>query len=247
MASTIRTQLSREKRRLKKGVYAQLDQWFGSNLMKQATLHHRNDYRFREDQIAFVHLPKTGGTSLRKVLRTVANDTFVRIDIHSPISKYCPPSDYRYITVLRDPVDRVWSLYQMVLRHSHVTKFTYYKEAKQGINVFLKNNWETKNLMCRYFSGDVTNEVNEPMLQRAFKNLKQFHAVLSFQNYEAEVNQFLEQSNLPKLAIPNERQSTYQPPSDAERAQITAANRYDIRLLELWTAYKKQEIDGRTN
>jgi hypothetical protein len=44
------------------------------------------------------------------------NSKFINIQRHSPVSKYCSPEDYSYITIIRNPIDRVWSQYQMILR-----------------------------------------------------------------------------------------------------------------------------------
>ncbi len=86
-------------------------------------LHNRNigfhdpTYRFNQNEIAFVHIPKTGGASLHNLLDQDEFSRFVNLNMHRPISQFCEPGEYSYITIMRDPVKRVWSYYQMVLKN----------------------------------------------------------------------------------------------------------------------------------
>ncbi len=115
--------------------------------------YHTNDFEFSKNQMAFVHLPKTGGTSFYKMLEEKRFEGIVNTRVHRPISIFCSPKEYKYLTIFRNPVDRVWSLYQMVLRTP--PNSPYRKHASRGLSCFLENCWEARDMYCRYLSGDV--------------------------------------------------------------------------------------------
>ncbi len=71
---------------------------------------HDPAYKFGRNEIAFVHVPKSGGTSLHKLLSQDDQSRFVSLNMHRPISRFCKPQEYNYITVIRNPVERVWSI-----------------------------------------------------------------------------------------------------------------------------------------
>ena len=140
---------------------------------------HNPNYRFNKEQIASVHIPKTGGTSLNKILQESGDLRFINLNIHKPVSNKCSPQDYRYITVMRDPIDRVWSQYQMVLRSEK--GYPYQKFAQQGLAVFLEKCWAVRNMNCRYITGELEAEPNTNTLDRAFENLSQFYVAIQIQ------------------------------------------------------------------
>ena len=230
------TTLSRTKRKGIKKIFQVYDWLMNSDKNIRYTHYtngfHNPNYQFTKDQIASVHIPKTGGTSLNKMLQESGDARFINLNIHKPVSKVCSPEEYRYITVLRDPVDRVWSQYQMVLRSAK--GYPYQKFALQGLQVFLEKCWAVRNMNCRYLTGEVEKEPDSNTLELALSNLSKFHAVFSFEHFSSQVTQFLEEKNISFSKIPNERKSSYIGPSAEDVMLIKKYNEYDLILFEKW-------------
>lgn len=230
--------------RIKKNIYKSslkvVDAAFQTNYYWDYTFrkngYHDNQFTFSDSQIAFVHLPKTGGTSFYKLLAADTEQRFVNLKIHRPISIHCPPSKYKYITIIRNPIDRVWSLYQMVLREPK--GYPYRKYAIKGLDSFLQNCWEANNMACRYYTAEVNQQPNQETFSMALKNLDSFYSVLSFEHFHSEVVQFLTKHKIKNNHVPHERKHNYSSPIDAERALIASYNKYDVQLFETWN--KKQ-------
>ena len=193
---------------------------------------HNPNYQFKKNEIALVHVPKTGGTSLKKLLGEDKLSRFVNLNMHRPISKLCAPKKYDYITIIRDPIERVWSYYQMVLQSP--SQYPYKSFANRGLSCFLKHCWEARNMACRYYSGQIAKEPTVQTLQDALKNLMYFRAVIQFENYEEEVNQFLSKYNLQTTLIPHKRKRSYNLPNPDERQLIYHYNELDIELFNQW-------------
>jgi len=229
-------QLSRFKKRTLKTFYRFYDLVSdGDKYIRYSYYHngyHNPNYEFGKDQIAFLHIPKTGGSSLAKMLVNDPEDRFINLNIHKPVANKCQPKDFRYLTVMRDPVDRVWSYYQMVLRSPE--GYPYLNFAKKGLAHFLEKCWAARNLSCRYIAGSVEPEPTKETLQQAQQNLDSFYAVLAFAHFQDEVSGFMQRHSIPFELIPNERKSTYAQPSRAEIELIKGYNQLDTMLFDYW-------------
>ncbi|MEM8523583.1 MAG: hypothetical protein AAGG68_03010 [Bacteroidota bacterium] len=196
------------------------------------------NYYFSKDQLGFIHIPKTGGSSLHKMLEEYNNVYFVNLEIHKPISKYCSPSEYGYFTVLRNPLNRVWSFYQMVLRSSD--DYPYKKYALQGLARFLEKCWASRNLACRYISGQLTDEPSDKTLQLANANLKSFDTVILFENFKEESTAFLKRFDVTFEELAHERKSNYRKPEISELKLIEKYNEFDVKLYDYWLEERKK-------
>ncbi|MEM1324808.1 MAG: sulfotransferase family 2 domain-containing protein [Bacteroidota bacterium] len=239
----MKVSLGRAKRALTKQVYQAYDSLFETdhywNYRFQNSGFHQPNYTFDSNKIAFIHLPKTGGTTISKLLQQDTKQRFVNLDIHRPISSLCPPNSFSYVTIIRHPIDRVWSQYQMVLRSP--SDYPYHREANKGLAYLLKHCWSVRNMACRYYTARVRHEPHGESIQLAYANLKKFKAVLDFAHFSTEVPAFLANYDLDHLVIPHERKSKYPSPSVEEQALIAKYNQYDIDLYEKWKTH------GRTN
>ena len=236
-AKQLKISAARAKKKLLKNFYRTADHIFDGDLYWKYTMkingYHSPEYRFRKDQIAVLHVPKTGGTSFNKMLLKGEDaDVFVNLKIHRPVSKYCPPSQYKYVTILRNPVDRVWSQYQMVLRERE--GYPYKKYAVRGLNCFLKNCWVVQDMTCRYYSGSIDQDPNADTLRIAEANLQQFYSILSFDNFSNEVVSFFKRENIAFQSIIHERKAAYRKPTNEEVHLISGFNQYDLELYHNW-------------
>ena len=234
---SIRTSMARTKRSVYKKVLKLIDKLFKSDyywrFAMQLNGYDISNYTFRKDQIAFVHIPKTGGTSLHEILQSQGTDQFVNLDIHRPISLLCSLDEFNYVTILRNPVDRVWSYYQMVLRNP--VGYPYREFAVVGLEYFLKNCWAAKNMSCQYYTAMVYEKVTEKIYTDALENLKKFYAVLSFDHFNEDASRFMEQHNMNAVQqVPHKRKVKYNLPTPFEKELIQRYNQFDIKLYELW-------------
>ena len=195
---------------------------------------HCTNYLFNKSKLAFIHLPKTGGSSLHKLLtKNHYADLFQNIcteGVHRPISKKCPPGLYKYFTISRNPIERVWSYYQMVLRNGAQYPYNYF--ASKGLEIFLENCWEVRNLGCRYYSGIIGKEPDSKSFNIATKNLKKFLFVIRFNSYEKDLLSFLKSHKIKIDSIPHIRSSQYIEPTKEETDLIYSFNRLDVDLFQ---------------
>jgi hypothetical protein len=198
-------------------------------------------YKFSKKQIAFVHIPKTGGSSMHALLKAERPDQFVNTGKHRPVSLRCPPGEYHYMTVIRNPTDRVWSRYQMVLRGDPF--YVHRPFAEKGLYYYLTHSWEVRNMMCRYLSGSVFKEPTEKTLQTAYENILKFDIVLEFEDYQNELNRLLDSYGIPRqMQLPHEKKSEYPDPTPSETELIEEYNALDVELYKRW----KQNLASRT-
>lgn len=232
----MRRKLARIKKKLILAVLKTMDNLLGSDLHIRKKMKYWGyddaNYHFSQDQTAFIHISKTGGTSLAKILSDDPQNRFVNLNIHKPVSAHCPPEKFRYLTVLRNPVDRVWSLYQMTLHDPdghHYRKF-----AERGLEPFLKKYWACRNMYCRYFSGKVFTEPGQNEMTESLENLALFKDVLLFERLENDIHSLTRKYDIPVDSVPHKRKSNNQKPSAEQRDLISRYNQLDIELYEKW-------------
>jgi hypothetical protein len=167
--------------------------------------------RRRTDRcIVFVHIPKTGGVTLKRALkwkypsRTLYEETltkpleaFGRVSpseranarvvmghVHYGVHEYVP-QECEYITVLREPVARVASLYTYVLGHPKHALHADLVHSDSPLEDFLRIDPSVDNHQTRMLSGrgggELTSRSVEPLgpdaLEEAKRNLERFLVV----------------------------------------------------------------------
>lgn len=226
--------LARIKKQGTKFLYKYYDAAVGTDKYIRFT-HYSNgfnnpNYEIKKGQTAFIHIPKTGGTTLSGLLKADPLQRFVNLAIHRPVAKHHSPEDFKYTTVMRDPIERVWSQYQHVKRSEKDDPHERY--ANQGFKSYMEKCWLVQNLVCRYTSGNLNTALTNHDLTLAFDNLKRFHRVINFKNFTHEVKIFLQDYQIPFENIPNERMSSYSKPSKEEIELIRNYNQLDIGLFK---------------
>lgn len=191
-----------------------------------------NDYRADKNKVILIHVPKTGGLSIWKLLENEnVLFNFNKKSRHNPVSLLCQPKDYKYITFLRNPISRVYSYYHMALKvkwspdHFH---------AKKSLAMFLQNCISAKNLSCQYFSGLIRENVDENIYNLAKQNLKNFYFVGLFENFNNDCLKLIKLLDLKNknIIIPKIKPTSYENITDEEKLLIKTYNYYDIKLYE---------------
>ena len=206
-----------------------IDKLFLTNIGKRGTNYYhnyyQNDYSFDSEKYCFIAVPKTGGWSFRRYTEkyNLPFYAFEKNALHNPVSLNCPPGKYKYVTVLRNPIDRSYSEYQMNLKLNDVA-------ASRGLINFFKTCTDARNVYCQYYSGLIGDDVDERIYNIAIKNLKNFKAIIDFDNYSTDISNFLKQFNIEDKEEIHENKSKYNPVSDNQANVIKIYNYWDIKL-----------------
>ena len=119
-----------------------LDTLFLTNFSRRGLDHyhnyHQNDYTFNKDIFCLIHVPRTGGGTLRAYINN--NKKYHTLNLgaqHYPVSLLCDPKDFKYITTFRDPIERTISHYNMLLEmKTKVASFGFSNWLMTNSNLF---------------------------------------------------------------------------------------------------------------
>tara|TARA_B100000900_G_scaffold179257_1_gene151889 strand:- start:40 stop:753 length:714 start_codon:yes stop_codon:yes gene_type:complete len=205
------------------------DKLFLTNISKRGTnfyhYYQQNDYIFKEDQYCLIAVPKTGGWSFRMYTEkyNLPFYKFKKNALHNAVSLNCPTEKYKYVTILRNPIDRVYSHYHMYLIINDIS-------TSRGLINFLRTCSEVKNLYCQYYSGLIDEVVDERIYNIALKNLKNFNTVIDFENYFADTNKFLKSFNFENKEEIHQNKNRYPSITKSQIDAIKIYNYWDIKL-----------------
>lgn len=218
-----------------------LDSLFLTNFSRRGLDHyhkyHQNDYSFNKELYCVIHVPRTGGGSLNMYLSK--NKKFYTINKgaqHYPVSFLCNPNEYKYISIIRDPISRTISHYNMLLKMKT-------KVASFGISNWFINDKLSRNLFCQYYSGHVFENVNEQIYKKALENLKKFYFVVDFNEFENEVKFLFNKLNINfGEKIKNYGsfiEKTYTEDLKNMKVLATEYNYWDLKLFDDFLKFKK--------
>ena len=206
--------------------------FFPKIINRNSSTMNKNDYKIsNEYDYVFIHIPKTGGMTFNSIISKINENSKIKIyrGSHNPVSILHKTSEKKYITILRDPVDRVFSYFNMSLNDKNQP---YHYLAKKSIFHFLKYCPEAQNIYCKYLSSDIEKDINSDLYQLAEKNLNNFHTIIKFDNFENDVKKFIEKFNISNIEIPHINKSNYKRKiSNDELKAIQFYNSYDIKLF----------------
>tara|TARA_B100000886_G_scaffold329237_1_gene278407 strand:+ start:98 stop:796 length:699 start_codon:yes stop_codon:yes gene_type:complete len=188
-----------------------------------------NKYIFLENQFSFVHVPRTGGTTVHNFLLENCKNFFG--GVHSAVSLSCNPNKFKYVTIIRDPIDRVYSFY---LIQKKFKKLPFHLHAKEGLDYFLKNVWSVRNGMCKFLNGNLNMDLDEKLFDISNKNLKNFYFVIDFNNLESDIKNLSKKLDIEVTDI--EYKNSYitqkEKLEDKDVELIIKYNTFDIRLYK---------------
>ena len=157
------------------------------------------DYKILKNKIYFIHVPKTGGTSINLELQKKYKNRLYRPyypsywTAHYPLKKM--NSNIKTITVIRDPIARVYSFYHDVLKNK---KHHYYHLTVKGLDNFCKKAWEANNQYTRFYSGHLNSDFKKNIIL-AKKNLKSFNKIILFENLYNIINTHSNKKRYPTI------------------------------------------------
>ena len=204
---------------------------------------HTNDYKFDKNMKYLIHVPKSGGTTFCNLVKKY-NLNIIADGYHKPISKYCNVNEYYYILILRNPINRVISYFNMVKRGG--INYPHGKYVK-NYKTFLNNCWVVNNCLTLYLAGidcekihnnknikDIKLIVNDNIYEKAKQNLDKIKKIIFFENYEKNIyNFFNKEYNITLEKIPNIRNFKYSKNiSENDYKLILDHNKYDLLLYE---------------
>ena len=209
-----------------------LDKLFFTEFAKRSSNYYhqydQNDYTFDKEEYCFIHVPRTGGWSFRNYFFEHKLPFYMneKKGHHNPVSLMCPPSNYKYVTILRDPIQRVRSHFQMFQESKDLS-------ASRGLINFLRYSSEVKNLYCQYYSGLVGENVDERVFKLALENLRSFNFIIHFDNYENDLRKFLNSFGVTNISKKfHDNKSTEKILTNSEKNSIEIYNYWDLKLYE---------------
>jgi hypothetical protein len=190
-----------------------------------------NNYFLEKDQYSFVHAPKSAGTSISTFL--FENNIKMHYSAHNLVSINCDPAKYKYITVIRNPIERVKSFYEMQLNNQ---KLSFHNHAKKGLDYFVNKLKINQNCFCKFLIGDLNCDIDETRYRRAKDNLKNFFFIVDFENLNEEMDLLKKKlsisTEMKHIGKSNKEKKDY---NENQIKMIIDNNYYDIKIWKYYT------------
>lgn len=142
-------------------------------------------FLYKNPKIAFVHIPKNGGTSISMWLKYQSPCTdCVDVGYHSTLAELNVPDDYLSIAVIRNPWDRMVSFYHYCKWKENVAYPDFDYWIKNIHEVQLSHDTHDKNKLLRnqyWFTPSTPQTVwihKDPKILLRFENMKQNEEIL---------------------------------------------------------------------
>lgn len=189
-----------------------------------------NNYTLKKDQFSFVHIPRTGGTSLHTLLIENCNNFYN--NAHNVVSLKSNPNNYKYITVLREPTKRIYSYYLMQKKYK---KLPFHVHAKKDLSFFIEKVWSCKNGICKFLNGYINHDVDDHLFNISLNNLKKFYFIADYENLRTDVNKLRKKLNIKRnIEYINNYKTEKTMISNEELSIIKKYNYYDLKIYQIF-------------
>ena len=137
----------------------------------------------------FIHVPRTGGTSLNNYFDSLAKQKsdheLLYIEPHFIPDFSRPIAEFSYFTILRNPLERAKSYYKLQLKDRSQP---YHHLAIRGPKIFFAKCWEVNDFYVRYFSNNVDKKnLDSKDLEKAVDTLNLFARVFDFDDLAQQI------------------------------------------------------------
>jgi hypothetical protein len=158
------------------------------------------------------------------------------------------PSDSRYVTFLRDPIERTLSHYYRILSSHRKTPLPEFSEEPSFEEMATNGEYLYDNLQTRFLSGEPEpfDEVTEEMFENARANLeKSFVAFGLVERFEESLVLLKRRLGLSSVLYVSKRMTPERPRTAESKAELVPLverfNSYDVRLYE-WATQRFEQM-----
>lgn len=161
------------------------------------------------DNCIFLHIPKCGGTSLRRVLETELNQNKYRCYNHLEY-EYIPNAEKSFVfTFVRNPWSRILSLY--MFWKNQTPEHMYYKYDKKQVKYITKNRLDFKGFIneIAYNKESIFHEKRHinPYIGSFFQNPEKLDYIGRVENMQNDFDTLCDLIKINPCTIPHENQS----------------------------------------
>lgn len=157
---------------------------------------------------AFLHIPKTGGTSLTSLLLNEIDSK--EVTIHGDLGHFGDISNYFIFTLVRNPFTRIASAYQHNVRSGSTSNFKHFLENISPINLW-------------YFPQSY-------FINHNSKGDRFINYIGRYENYEIDVKYVLNKIGVSNIKIPHENKN----PIYDRHPNIDQQNYYKLLYKDKW-------------